>query len=210
VGWGDRSARAAPQQNAAKYYKDYAKAKNAEALLSGLIKHGEGELEYWESVIEELQRAGGDRELLEIREELAPRPAAKKQKPPIPMEFISSEGARIYAGRNNRLNDLLTFKLSGKNDIWMHAQKIPGCHVIVEASQEPPGERTLAEAAAIAAFFSKAKDSPKVPVDYTKVKNVKKPPGARPGMVTYDKFSTILANPDKELVERLRKQTRAL
>lgn len=196
-----------PQQNAAKYYKDYAKAKNAEALLEGQITKGETEIEYWESVIEELQRASSDRELQEIRDELAPRgvKAGKKEKLSAPMEFVSSEGVRIYAGRNNRQNDLLTFRLSDRNDIWMHTQKIPGCHVIVEAGAEQPGDQTLLEAAMIAAVFSKGKDSPKVPVDYTRVRYVKKPPGANPGMVIYDKFKTILVSPDEGSVGKIRK-----
>ncbi len=196
-----------PQQNAAKYYKDYAKAKNAEAILEEQISMGEGDAEYWESVIEELQRVSGDKELQEIRDELVPRPskAGKKEKLSAPMEFLSSEGVRIYAGRNNRQNDLLTFKLSGRSDIWLHTQKIPGCHVIVEAGADTPGEQTLLEAAMIAASFSKAKDSPKVPVDYTRVKYVKKPPGAKPGMVIYDKFSTILVSPDQSFLEKLKK-----
>lgn len=196
-----------PQQNAAKYYKDYAKAKNAEALLAVQIDKGQADVEYWESVLEELQRVSSDRELQEIRDEIHPPRASQKGRDKLsaPMEFVSSEGVRILAGRNNRQNDQLTFRIADRNDIWMHTQKIPGCHVIIESGADEPGDRTLLEAAVIAALYSKGKNSPKVPVDYTRVKYVKKPPGANPGMVIYDKFKTILVSPDPALPESLKK-----
>lgn len=186
-----------PQQNAAKYYKDYTKAKNAEESLSGQIIRGEQELAYWESVIEELSRVSSEKEFEEIREELTPSRSKKKvkEKAALPQRFISSEGIVFYAGRNNRQNDQLTMKMASKNDIWMHAQKIPGCHVIIDTSNGHPGEITLLEAAAAAAYYSQGKNSPKVAVDYTSVKYVKKPGGAKPGMVIYDKFKTILVKP---------------
>ncbi len=198
-----------PQQNAAAFYKSYAKLKNAETALAEQILQAERDAEYWESVSDQLSRVASERDLEEIRDEMQSRPekkTPKKSKKPVsqPTRFRSSEGFSFRAGRNNRQNDLLTMKMAGRNDIWLHTQKIPGCHVVIETSGAEPGERTLYEAAAVAAWFSQARTSPKVPVDYTAVKYVKKPPGARPGMVIYDRFKTILAEPDEKLVERLR------
>ncbi len=198
------------QQNAAKAYKDYSKAKNAEILLTKQLEIGAQELEYWESVLEEISRVSTEKDLLEIKEELSfsPKQAKSKQKnkekPAMPIAFKSSEGIRFYAGRNNKQNDHLTLKMADKNDIWLHTQKIPGCHVVIDTSGERPSEQTLYEAACIAALYSQASASPKVNVDYTKVKNVKKPAGAKPGMVIYNDFKTIFAVPDKDLAERLK------
>ena len=195
--------RLTPQRNAAKYYKDYTKARNAENFLVGEIGRGEGELAYLDSVLDEIRRAGSGRELEEIREELisggylsAQGKAKGRSAPAIqPHEYLSSEGYVILAGRNNRGNDELTLKRASKSDIWLHAQKIPGCHVIIRCEGREPGPATLHEGAAIAAFYSQASSSPKVPVDYTHVKHVKKPPGARPGMVIYDEYKTVIVSP---------------
>jgi predicted ribosome quality control (RQC) complex YloA/Tae2 family protein len=198
-----------PQQNAAALYKAYAKAKKAEEALSLQIRQTESDAEYWESVLEQLNRVTCEKDLEEIREEIAParqntRTRSKTTKISEPARFRSSEGFIFRAGRNNRQNDLLTMKMASKNDIWLHAQKIPGCHVVIETRGEIPGERTLYEAAVVAAFYSAAKSSPKVEVDHTAVKFVKKPPNAKPGMVIYERFKTILAEPDGETVENLR------
>ncbi|MDR0294025.1 MAG: NFACT family protein [Oscillospiraceae bacterium] len=208
-----------PQRNAAALYKAYAKAKNAEAVLAGQIVRAERDAEYWDSVLDQLSRVANERELEEIQEELRPSAARKsgsggqnrqaKQKireKPVsqPMRFRSSEGVVFRAGRNNRQNDLLTMRMASKNDVWLHTQKIPGCHAVIETGGAEPGDRTLYEAACVAAWFSGARTSPKVPVDYTSVRHVKKPPGAKPGMVLYDRFKTVLAEPDGELAERLR------
>ncbi|MDR1669315.1 MAG: NFACT family protein [Oscillospiraceae bacterium] len=195
------------QQNAAALYKAYAKAKNAESILGAQIQKAERDAEYWESVSDQLSRVTNERDLEEIREEIQSRPEKKQKKEkPVsqPTRFRSSEGFVFRAGRNNRQNDLLTMRLAGRNDIWLHTQKIPGCHVVIETGGAEPGEQTVYEAAAIAAWFSQARTSPKVPVDYTLVKYVKKPPGARPGMVIYDRFKTVLVEPDESLVTRLR------
>ena len=196
-----------PHQNATRFYKAYAKAKNAEAVLGEQIERARTDAEYWESVIEQLLRVTGERDLEEIREELHPARQVKGRQPKLslPHCFVSSEGVRFFAGRNNRQNDLLTLKTAAKSDTWLHTQKIPGCHVVIENTGTPIGEQTIFEAATVAAFFSKAKNSPKVPVDYTLVKNVKKPPGAKPGMVIYSRFQTMLVQPDGELVRRLMK-----
>jgi len=208
-----------PQQNAAKYYKAYNKAKNAEKHLTEQIDKGEDELKYIESVIEQLGRVENERELDEIRDELMAtgyiknrvggRGGLQKQKKTkqlesSPMSFMSSGGYRILAGRNNTQNDKLTLKTALKSDTWLHTQKIPGAHVIVSSAGKPVDETTLREAAAIAAYYSAARPDGKVAVDHTSVRNVKKPPGGRPGMVVYTDFKTIIATPDEELVERLR------
>ncbi|MDR1736163.1 MAG: NFACT family protein [Oscillospiraceae bacterium] len=200
------------QQNAAQYYVRYRKLKNAEAMTKAQLSASRGELEYWESVAEELSRVTCQRDIDEIREELAPPTPARKQgakpgkqrkKAAEPQRFISSAGIPFRAGRNNRQNDELTMRAAGKGDIWLHAQKIPGCHVVIDASGGMPDEQTLLEAAAVAAVYSQASESTKVAVDYTRVKHVKKPPGAKPGMVIYSEFKTVLVRPDKELAQRL-------
>lgn len=199
-----------PQQNAAKLYKNYNRMKNAELMLGEQIKKGEEELEYLESVIESLEKAESESDLSEIREELSETgylsiPKGKKKTRMLaPREFRSSDGFRIYAGRNNRQNDLLTLKSALKGDIWMHTQKIPGSHVIVECAGCQPPDQTLTEAAMIAAYYSRASDSEKIPVDYTQVRNVKKPPGAKPGMVIYSKFNTAFVTPDESLIGKLK------
>ncbi|MCL2408687.1 MAG: NFACT family protein [Oscillospiraceae bacterium] len=199
-----------PQQNAAKYYKAYTKAKTAEKYLTEQIAAGERELEYLESVLEEISLAEGERDLDEIRGELietgylkAQKQGKRKMSESKPMLFESSTGVQILAGRNNMQNDKLTLKAAVKTDTWLHTQKIHGSHVIIAGVE--PDETTLYEAAVIAAYYSSARQGGKVPVDYTQVRHVKKPPGGRPGMVIYTEFRTIIATPDEELVRRLRK-----
>ncbi len=203
-------AHKSPQQNAAKYYKDYAKAKNAEQLLAIQMERGRQEAQYWESVLEELGRVSSEKELTEIHEELSPPPRSRKQKEKVPQPhaFVSTEGIRFYAGHNNRQNDYLTFRLAARGDLWMHAQKFPGCHVVIDCSERRPGDDTLLEAAVVAATLSQGRNSPKVPVDYTLVRHVKKPPAAAAGMVIYDQFKTILVEPDEALLTRLRREDR--
>ena len=202
-----------PQQNAAKYYKEYNKAKTAEEMLTIQIEKGERELEYLNSVLENIALAEGEKDLQEIRQELTetgylrrPKTAAKRAKRVSgkPMEFRSSAGLRISVGKNNSQNDLLTTKLAYKSDIWLHTQKIHGSHVILWLEGGEADARSLTEAAQLAAYFSQARDGRKVPVDYTPVKYVKKPAGARPGMVVYTTCQTAVVDPDPELVKRLR------
>jgi len=202
-----------PQQNAAKYYKDYTKARNAEKFLTEQIQLGESELEYLESVLGEIELAEGERDLSEIRRELeqtgyakAQRKKKEKHKETSPMKFISSSGMQVLAGRNNTQNDKLTLKTAFKSDVWLHAQKRHGAHVIVSCGGAAPDEKTLGEAAAIAAYYSAARGGGKVPVDYTLVKYVKKPPGGRPGMVIYTNQKTIVAVPDEKLISGLRSE----
>ena len=202
-----------PQQNAAKYYKDYNKAKTAEKMLHIQLEKGRRELDYLNSVLETLSLAEGERDLQEIRQELTDtgylRRASKakgreKRAAGRPMEFRSSAGLRISVGKNNTQNDLLTTKLAFKSDIWFHTQKIHGSHVILWTEGGQPDLQSLNEAASLAAWFSQGRDSDRVPVDYTPVKYVKKPAGARPGMVIYTTYETAWVKPDGELAKRLR------
>ena len=202
-----------PQQNAAKYYKEYNKAKTAEEMLTIQIEKGEKELEYLNSVLENIALAEGEKDLQEIRQELTetgylrrPKTAAKRAKRVSgkPMEFRSSAGLRISVGKNNSQNDLLTTKLAYKSDIWLHTQKIHGSHVILWLEGGEADAQSLTEAAQLAAYFSQARDGSKVPVDYTPVKYVKKPAGARPGMVVYTTYQTAVVEPDAELAKKLR------
>ena len=202
-----------PQQNAARYYKDYNRAKKAEEMLTIQLERGRLELNYLNSVLETISLAEGERDLAEIRQELADtgylrRPGKARERDrrvrSKPMEFRSSAGLRISVGKNNSQNDLLTCKLAGKGDIGFHTQKIHGSHVILWTEGADPDLQSLNEAAVLAAWFSQGRESSKVPVDYTPVRYVKKPGGARPGMVIYTTYETAQVTPDGELAKRLR------
>ncbi len=204
--------RLSPQENAAKYFKKYAKAKTAEKYLTEQLEKGRAELTYLESVRQELALAESEQDFNDIRAELADGGYLRRggngkkaafQRPSKPREFRSSAGLRILVGRNNRQNDRLTAKDAEKWDIWLHTQKIHGSHVILCTGGVEPDTQSLLEAASLAAYFSQAQDSTKVPVDYTPVKFVKKPAGAKPGMVVYTTYSTLLADPDCALVKKL-------
>ncbi len=202
-----------PQQNAAKYYKEYNKAKTAESVLTLQIKKGEEDLDYLESVLEAIPRAEGERDLQEIRQELidtgfARRPkkakAREKRAASKPMEFRSTAGLRISVGKNNTQNDRLTTKQAGRGDVWLHTQKIHGSHVILWCEGKELDSQSLTEAAVLAAYFSQAREGSKVPVDYTPVKYVKKPAGSKPGMVVYTTYQTAYVPPDEEMPRKLR------
>ncbi len=202
-----------PQQNAARYYKLYTKAKTAEEMLTLQLEKGEAERVYLESVLDAISRAEGDRDLEEIRQELTEtgylrRKGKGKEKmkrgSSKPLEFQSSAGLRISVGRNNLQNDKLTTKLAGKWDYWFHTQKIHGSHVILWCDGAKPDDQSLHEAACLAAWFSQGREGKKVPVDYTPVKFVKKPAGARPGMVIYTTYQTAYVDPDETLVKKLK------
>lgn len=202
-----------PQQNAAKYYKEYNKAKTAELALGEQLKKGQEELSYLNSVLESLQFAEGERDLQEIRQELTDtgylcavsgKKGREKRELSKPMEFRSTGGLRISVGKNNAQNDRLTSKLAGKGDIWLHTQKIHGSHVILWTEGSRPDDRSLTEAAMLAAWFSQGREGQNVPVDYTPVKFVKKPAGAKPGMVIYHTYETAYVTPDGSLAGQLR------
>ena len=203
--------RLSPQENAARYFKQYAKAKTAEKYLTAQLQKGREELQYLESVLQELSQAESEQDFNDIRTELTDggyiRQRGKKQsgfqRASRPREFCTSAGLRVLVGRSNRQNDRLTTKDADKRDLWLHTQKIHGSHVILCTGGAEPDEQSLLEAASLAAYFSQAQGSAKVPVDYTPVKFVKKPAGARPGMVVYTTYQTLLADPDESLVKRL-------
>ena len=207
-----------PQQNSQKYFKEYRKAFVAEKFLKEQIEAGERELKYLETVFDELSRASGENELLEIREELVQegylknRAGTRRQgrmvKESPPHRFLSSDGFEILVGRNNRQNDKLTLKIAAKNDIWLHTRNIPGAHVIIRAGALKVPNSTVTQAAILAALHSHAGKSAQVPVDYTFVKNVKKPSGAKPGMVIYEDFKTAFVSPDSELSESLKQKNK--
>lgn len=201
-----------PQQNAAKFYKEYAKAKNAEKELTRQLELGRGELEYLESVLEELDRAENEQELEEIRQELAaggyvrqdPGRKRMKQAASKPMHFVSTDGYPIFVGRNNRQNDKLTTKLAQKNDLWLHVQKQSGSHVIIPWAGVQPPDDTITQAAQLAAWFSQGRQGQNVAVDVTPVRYVKKPGGAKPGMVVYTTYRTVYVTPNPGLAEKLK------
>ncbi len=203
--------RLSPQENAAKYFKQYNKAKTAEKMLTELITAGREELQYLESVLQELQLAESEQDFMDIRAELEAggylRKQGKKggsfQRPSKPREFRSTAGLRILVGRNNRQNDRLTTKDAQKWDLWLHTQKIHGSHVILCTDGAEPDEQSVLEAAQIAAYFSQGREGDKVAVDYTPVKFVKKPAASRPGMVIYTTYKTMYVTPDEELVKKL-------
>ena len=203
-----------PLQNAQKYFKEYKKAANAEKLLHNLIEDGEQELIYLDSVIDNLTRAETEREISEIRDELEQGGyikrkkgnKSKKEKPLPPIEFISSDGFKILVGRNNVQNDILTLKTAMNYDMWLHVQKHAGSHTVIVADRKEITETAIYEAACIAAYHSKAKNSSTVPVDYTLIKNVKKPTGSKPGKVIYKTYNTIYVTPTKEIIEKLKKE----
>lgn len=194
--------RLSPNQNAQHYFSEYRKADTAERMLRQFIEKGEAELSYIESVFDLLSRARTDDEVIAIREELVAQGYLKNhrknnQKPVklAPKEYLSSDGFKILCGRNNIQNDKLTFKDSRKNDIWLHTQKIHGSHtVIVTEGREVP-ETTIQQAAIVAAYNSKARESSLVPVDYTEIKNVKKPSGSAPGKAVYEHYKTAYVRP---------------
>lgn len=195
-----------PAANAQKYYKDYQKAKNAEIALAEQIKNGREELEYIESVLDTVDRAENERELSQIRDELTDQGYLKPQKGKqrrqeklAPLEFMSSDGFKIFVGRNNRQNDKLTLKTAAKNDMWLHTKDIHGSHVIIESGGRDISDTAVFEAARLAAYNSKARHSDKVPVDYTLVRYVSKPNGSKPGMVIYINNKTIYVTPKESI-----------
>lgn len=202
-----------PQQNAAALYKEYNKLKAAEQHLTVLTREGERQLDYLNSVLDELERAETDRDLSDIRRELTETGyirarkggKAERLKPQSPLKFVSDDGLEILAGRSNAQNDELTLKLARRTDYWLHTQRVHGSHVIIRCEGEEPPPRTLEQAAGIAAYYSQARGAGKVQVDYTMVRNVRKPSGALPGKVIYTDHKTMLAESDGALAERLKR-----
>lgn len=206
-----------PQENAQRYFKRYSKAKSTYTYTTRQLKDSQQELEYLESVLQLLENCTSLKEMDEVRQELADqgymtlrkknagkgKPSRKPASISDPLRFKSSDGFDIYVGKNNVQNDYLTLKLAQSNDIWLHTKSIPGSHVIVRRNGRDIPDRTLEEAAVLAAWHSKAKLSGNVSVDFTQVKNVSKPSGAKPGMVIYVNYRTAVVNPEKKLVDKL-------
>ena len=200
-----------PQQNAAKYYKRYTKARTAEKYLTEQMAIAERDEAYLESVLEELRQAETEQDFLDIRAELRENGflnRSGKEKKELkratkPREFRTSGGWRVLVGRNNRQNDQLTTKTADYRDLWLHTQKIHGSHVILCCQGQAVPEEDLLQAARLAAYFSQAKDSANVPVDCAAVRYVKKPAGARPGMVTYTNARTLYVTPEEAEVKAL-------
>lgn len=195
-----------PSQNVQRYYNLYQKAKNAEKMTSKQIQITTGELEYLESVKESLQRAEDEQDIEEIKKELITQGyrfggtkntqlKSKKEPESQPHKFIV-DGFEVLVGKNNTQNDRLTLKEARKTDLWFHVKNYPGSHTIVKTNGKVPSDDSIVKFAKIAAYFSKAKNSANVPVDYTTVKNVKKPSGAKPGMVIYENYNTVNVKPE--------------
>ena len=197
--------RLSPSQNAQKYYKEYRKARTAEEKLTEQIEFAQQELAYLDTVLDALSRAETERDLAEIRQELQEQGYLKsqkgKQKPlaaAAPMEFTVSDGFLVLVGRNNKQNDILTLKKANNNDLWFHTKNIPGSHTILVTNGQQPTEAAILDAARLAATFSRGRASAQVPVDYTQVRYVHKPAGAKPGMVIYEKNRTLYVTPGAE------------
>lgn len=203
-----------PSANAQKYFKEYNKLKTAEKLLTDLISQSETDIEYLESVYDSILRIESYSEAIEIKNELHEQGYLKKTKNSKktklkslpPLEYVSDDGYLILAGRNNIQNETISFKTADKSDSWFHVQKMPGSHVVVIGNGDILPESTCRQAAIIAAYNSGARDSSGVAVDYTEIKELKKAPGKKPGMVIYHTYNTMWVTPDKSLCERLKKE----
>ena len=200
-----------PQKNAERYFKQYNKAKAAEIHLTEQMEIAVRERDWLESVLDELSRAETEQDFNDIRRELRDAGYLKgqtngkkeqKRGPSRPRVFRSSSGLQILVGRSNSQNDQLT-REAFKSDYWFHTQRIHGSHVILRTEGQEPDHQSMTEAAILAAWFSQGRESGQVAVDYTQVRNVKKPGGARPGMVVYDPYQTAYVTPSEEIVKKL-------
>lgn len=207
----DLDGRKTPSQNAQRYYNEYKKCVTAEGMLKVQIEKGEEELQYLDSVFDALTRADSENDIIQLRLELREqgyiKASGNKAKPPKalpPLEYRSTDGYTILVGRNNHQNDQLTMKFAEKSDIWLHTQAITGSHVIIVTDGEMPPDKTIEEAAIIAAYNSKGRGSNLVPVDYCLAKFVKKPSGAKPGKVIFTNYKTAFVKPDEEFVNKLK------
>ncbi len=200
-----------PSENAQKYFTKYQKAKNAIGIVKEQIEMAKAELSYFETLLQQVETAS-PKDIAEIREELIEggyikdkqknRNKKAQQNKPIFDRFLSSDGVEILVGKNNKQNDYLTNKLAARDEIWLHTKDIPGSHVVIRS--KTPSEKAIVEAAKLAAYFSKARSSSSVPVDYTQIRNVKKPSGAKPGLVIYEQQQTLYVTPDEETVLTLK------
>ena len=201
-----------PNQNAQKYFHRYQKLKNAVKLIGKQIEEAKNEIDYLESVLSQLEIAG-PMDIEVIKEELTAegylkKKSSKKQKrkkPSQPDQYPSTDGTLILVGKNNLQNDQLSLKTAKKTDYWLHAKNIPGSHVIIKSDQ--PSDETITEAAELAAYFSKYRHSAQVPVDLVQVNHLRKPNGAKPGYVIYEKQKTIIVTPEEEKINKMKQMT---
>ncbi|WP_315905728.1 NFACT RNA binding domain-containing protein [Priestia koreensis] len=200
-----------PSKNAQSYFSKYQKAKNSVEVVKEQIAKAETEISYFDSIMQQMESAS-HKDISEIREELMEegylknrRGKQKQKKPQKPTleQYIASDGTEILVGKNNKQNEYLTNRVAARDDVWFHTKDIPGSHVVIRSTA--PSDDTILEAAKLAAYFSKAKLSSSVPVDFTKIRHVKKPSGSKPGFVIYDNQQTVFVTPDEELVLKLRK-----
>ncbi len=198
--------------NAQKYYKKYSRLKNAVKLLELEIPHTRYEIEYLENVLTSINNSESINDLEDIKNELISENYLKKSKNPKkiktdeskPHHFISTSGFDIFVGKNNRQNDLVTFKKSTRDDLWLHIQNMPGSHVIMKTNGQAYTSEDLEEAALLAAYYSSARGSSNISVDYTERKHVRKQKGAKAGLVFYDNFNTIIVTPSKEAIGKIK------
>jgi len=201
-------------ENSQKYYKKYNKLKTAQVEIKKQIEDTKHEIIYLENVLNNIENSTDIENIEEIKSELIEsgyinkkrksKIKSKNNKKITPHEYISSDGFKILVGKNNVQNDLLTLKIASNKDIWLHTKIIPSSHVVIRTEGKEVPETTLKEAAIICSYHSKAKMSSNVPVDYTAIKNVSKPNGAKPGMVIYVNYNTIYVTPNEELIEKLK------
>ncbi|MFV8827090.1 Rqc2 family fibronectin-binding protein [Alkalihalobacterium sp. APHAB7] len=201
-----------PSDNAQNYFRKYNKAKKSVAVVEEQIEKAKQEIQYLDQLIQQMESAS-PKDVEEIREELVEegyvrrrqKDSKKKKKPIKPQveSYVSSAGVEFFVGKNNKQNEFLTNRFARQDEIWLHTKDIPGSHVVIRHTN--PDETTLTEAATVAAFYSKARQSSGVPVDYTKIRHVKKPNGSKPGFVIYDNQTTLYVTPDEDLVLKLRK-----
>ncbi|MGD6816228.1 Rqc2 family fibronectin-binding protein [Metabacillus sp. 113a] len=200
-----------PSENAQSYFNKYQKAKKSVSHIHEQVKLAEQEIEYLDNLLQQIETAS-PKDLAEIREELQDegymkkKPDRKGKKPkavnPVLEQYRSTSGTVILVGKNNKQNEYLTSRVAARDDTWLHTKDIPGSHVVIKSRN--PEDATIREAANIAAYFSKARSSGSVPVDYTLVRHVKKPNGSKPGFVIYDRQQTVFVTPDPDLVKKLK------
>jgi predicted ribosome quality control (RQC) complex YloA/Tae2 family protein len=208
----DLDPQKSPSENAQSFFSKYQKAKKSVAVVKEQIEKANEEVIYFESLLQQIESAS-PKDLQEIREELTEegyirargKKGTKKNKPqkPVIEQYLATDGTELLVGKNNKQNEFLTNRLAARDDVWLHTKDIPGSHVVIRS--KTPSEQTILEAANLAAYFSKAKSSASVPVDFTLIRHVKKPSGAKPGYVIYDNQQTVYVTPDEELVIKMKK-----
>ncbi len=207
------NVRMTPSENAQKFYKKYNKAKNALIEVRKQQVQTKKEIEYLRGVLSSIDHAQDLSDIEEIREELEEEKILKSKKktkkkkpsPSSPLSFETSQGLTVLVGKNNKQNEKITFKIAGKEDLWFHVKDQPGSHTVMLLEGREPSQKSILEAATLAAYYSKGQNATKVSVDYTRRKHVKTPKGSKPGMVIYENYSTILVDALEENVTSIKK-----